>query len=155
MHHFKNIDFLATCDIIHNSKPEEHSALPFSNQKIQFMENELSPEILAFWNKVKYHLCGNGLLDVAETYPQLRFDAERIRAHRPEAINYATRSGDMMVGSKVNYIGALWKEIVGDQKVTFAKTPMAVAVYGEACFECGGHILTCKSYELRFDHELK
>ncbi len=119
------------------------------------MENELSPEILAFWNKVKYHLCGNGLLDVAETYPQLKYEAESILAHGPEAINFATRNGDMMVGSRVNYTGEQWKRIVGDQKVTTVKTPMVGAIYGEACFESGGHTLTCKSFELRFDHELQ
>jgi hypothetical protein len=115
------------------------------------MENELNPEILAFWNLIKYHLCDNGLLDVAEKYPQLGSDAGSIRTFKPRSANYATRIGDKMVGTKANYVGDEWKKHVKGQKVTVTETPLKVAVYGDICFETAdGYILTCPSNDLRF-----
>ncbi|MEI7513433.1 MAG: hypothetical protein WCJ74_02310 [bacterium] len=108
------------------------------------MENKLNPEILEFWDAVKHHLCGNGLLDVAEKYPQLRPEIDEIRVYKPSPINMST----VFAGDPARYTGEQYRDFVANQTVTIVKTPLSVAMNGELCIEANGFTLTVPQNEL-------
>jgi hypothetical protein len=102
------------------------------------------------WNTVKYHLSGNGLLDVAERYPEFREEAEELqKTHRPLQIQMATKFGNLSVGSQVAYTGVKWREFVCGKNVTVVETPFRIAVSGEVSVQTvTGQILTVPTADL-------
>jgi|GEM_PF-3629924 hypothetical protein len=117
----------------------------------------LNIQTLALWNKIKHHLSDNGLLDVLQMHPELREEIEQIRQFRPVAIQNATRMGDKMVGSIVNYVGKdeyllKWISRQTDKKVTVVETPLVVAMDGDVCFEMNdGSIFQAPNNDLKFN----